>query len=110
MMPVQDELIAAGGVPYLVQVLAASSATLKIYAANALRNCAAASAAGRELVENSGAIPILVKQLSHKWWPSNKTVQVRCTPYGNRGKPCDHNIPFRCSIASITPPKLPSNC
>ena len=74
----QDELTACGGVAALVQILAASPPKLKWYAANALKNCAAASATGRQAVENSGAISILVKQLGYKWYtPGTKRyVQV----------------------------------
>ena len=75
----QDELTASGGIKALVQVLAASSPRLKLYAANTLKNCAAASPAGRQAVENSGAIGILVKQLGYpKWYTPGmkRSVQV----------------------------------
>lgn len=77
----QDELTSCGGLAGLVQVLAASSPRLKLFAANTLKNCAAASARGRQAVENSGAISILVKQLGYpKWYtPGTKRhVQVEC--------------------------------
>jgi len=79
MPSLQDELVSAGGIAALVQVLAASAPGLKWYAANGLKNCAAASPQGREAVERSGAISILVKQLAHdKWYtPGRRQVQVR---------------------------------
>ena len=64
----QDELTSCGGIKALVQILAAGSPRLKLCAANALKNCAAASSAGREAVESSGAISLLVKQLGYPKW------------------------------------------
>ena len=74
----QDELVCAGGIHPLGQILAASSPGLKWYAANSLKHCAAASPQGREAVERSGVIAILVKQLAHdKWWtPGRRQVQA----------------------------------
>lgn len=59
-------------------MLAASSAKLKVYAANTIKNCATASASGRQAVEASGAVLHLVKQLGHKWYTHamNRYVQV----------------------------------
>ena len=75
----QDEFTACGGIPQLLLILAAAAPKLKVHAAKALRNCAMASAAGRQQVEAAGAIPTLLKLLPFKVWSSgpHKAVQVR---------------------------------